>query len=249
MRETTRELDFPYCSRCVRHASWWTAASRAAGAAMACGGLIALVLGLAVGATAGAGVAVLSAGLAVIAGLALRAKARATCCTSCAGAGPAVTYHGWVDNVQRFSFVSRRFAAEFAEQNERSLVNVTPLLYQLIEQRRVSAPEPAAGKPADPYAPTVCAHPAPQSAPLRALQQLQSQLPQPQVQLLPLLQLPPQLKLQPQPQPQPQPQLQAQPQKWPQRPDRARSLLDSVMQIDHRAVGTGGLIKRSGRAS
>jgi hypothetical protein len=240
----------------VRHASWWTAAWRAAGAAMACGGLIALVLGLAVSATAGTGVAVLSAGLAVIAGLALRAKARAACSSSCAGAGPAVTYHGWVNNVQRFSFVSRRFAAEFAEQNERSLVNVTPLLYQLVEQHRVSAPEPTAEKLADAYAATVYAHPAPQSAPLRALQQLQSQLPQLQLKLLPQLKLQPQVQVQVQAQlqpplrlpPQPQ-QLQPQPQKWPQRPDRARSLLDNVMQIDHRAIGTGGLIKRPGSAS
>ena len=208
MRETTRELDFPYCSRCVRHSSWWTAAWRAAAAAMACGAMIAVVLGVAVGATAGVGVAVLSTGLAVLVGLALRAKARTACCPSCAGPEPALTYHGWIDQVQRFSFMSRRYAAEFAEQNERSLVNVTPLLYQLVEQGRVSAPEAAAEQPSDlAYAPTMAGRPAPQSGPLRALQQ------------------------------------------WPQRVDRARSLLDNVMQIDPRGVGAGGIVKRSGRAS
>lgn len=209
MRETTRELDFPYCSRCVRHSSWWAAVWRAAGATLACGAMISAVLGAAIGAGAGVGAAMLSIGLSVLVGLALRAKARAACCPSCASPGPAVTYHGWADNVQRFSFASRRYAAEFAEQNERSLVNVTPLLYQLVEQRRVAAPEPVAeaegSMPA--FAPTVYAQPAPQSAPLRALQ------------------------------------------RWPQRADTARSLLDDVMRIDHRAIGAGGLVKRSGRAS
>lgn len=248
IRETTRELDFPYCSRCVRHSSWWTAAWRAAGAAMACGAVIALVLGLTVGAAAGAGVAVLSAGLSVLAGLSLRARARAACCPSCAGAGPAVTYHGWVDHVQRFSFVSRRYAAEFAEQNERSLVNVTPLLYQLVEQRRVSAPEAATEPTISPaFAPTVNAQPAPQAAPLRALQlQLPpepQQQPEPPAPVPLPLPLPLQLASQAEPQPQPQPH------SWPQRSDRSRSLLDNVMRIDHRAIGAGGLVKRSGRAS
>jgi hypothetical protein len=53
-----------------------------------------------------------------------------------------VTYHAWAEHVQAFSFASRRYAAAFAEQNERSLVNVTPHLYQLVEQRRVSVPTP-----------------------------------------------------------------------------------------------------------
>lgn len=211
MRETTRELDFPYCSRCVRHASWWTTASRAAGAVMACGVIAGVAVGLGVGALPGAGIAVLAVALAMLVGFALRAKARAECCPSCAGPGTAVTYHGWADHVQAFSFVSRRYAAEFAEQNERSLVNVTPLLYQLVEQRRVTVPTATAYAPtaaaAAAYAPTVFARPAPESGPLRAIPQ------------------------------------------WPQRVDRARALLDDVMQIDHRAIGTGGLVKRSRPAS
>jgi hypothetical protein len=241
VRETTRELDFPYCSRCVQHSSWWVAAWRAAGAAMACGALIAVVLGVAAGATAGVGAAVFATGLSLLAGLSLRARARAACSPSCAGAGPALTYHGWADNVQRFSFVSRRYAAEFAAQNERSLVNVTPQLYQLVEQQRVSAPPPVAGKPVDlAFAPTVHAQPAPQAAPLRALTQPATFQPmQPDLKVTPLRALPQPATFQPV---QPEPM-------WPERADRARSLLDNVMRIDHRAVGAGGLVKRSGRAS
>jgi hypothetical protein len=147
LRETTRELDFPYCSRCVRHSRWWSAAWRVAGVVMACGAIAGVIAGLGAGAAAGAGVLSIASALAVTVVLALRAKAHASRCPSCTSPGPAVTYHGWAGPVQTFSFVSRQYAAAFAEQNERSLVNVTPHLYQLVEQRRVSvqeAPEPTA---------------------------------------------------------------------------------------------------------
>jgi hypothetical protein len=205
LRETTRELDFPYCTRCVRHSSWWTSALRAAVAVMACGAIASVVLGLAVGAAAGLGAAVFGGGLAVLVGLALRAKARAGCSPSCAGPGTAVTYHGWVDQVQTFSFVSRRYAAAFAEENGRSLVNVTPLLYQLVEQQRVSTPAQA---------------PAPLPS---ALAQANVSLAPTQPPLAPLAPVVP---------------------LWPQRVDRARDLLDNVMQIDRRAIGAGGVVKR-----
>jgi len=148
LRETTRELDFPYCSRCVRHSRWWSAAWQVAGAVMTCGVIGGVMAGLAAGAATGAGVAMLASALAVSVGLALRAKARAARCPSCTTPGQAVTYHGWSGPVQTFSFASRRYAAAFAEQNEHSLVNVTPHLYQLVEQQRVSEPEPVTAEPA-----------------------------------------------------------------------------------------------------
>jgi hypothetical protein len=190
-RETTRELDFPYCSRCVRHARFWTAAWRAAAVVMACGALAGVVAGIGFGLPAGAGVAAGAGALAVALGFALRAKARATRCPACAGAGPAVTFHGWVDQVQTFSFVSRRYAAAFAEQNERSLVNVTPHLYQLLEQQRVSVSPAAAAR----------AH-AVRATPM-----------------------------------------------WPQRVDRARSLLGQVMRANGNGIHVDGMAKRPGRAS
>jgi len=213
LRETTRELDFPYCTRCVRHSSWWTTASRAAIAVMASGALAGVVLGLVVGAAAGIGAAMFGGGLAVLVGLALRAKARAGCAPSCAGCGPAVTYHGWVDQVQTFSFVSRRYAAAFAEENGRNLVNVTPLVYQLVEQQRVSAPP--AQSPASLHS---------------ALAQGNIALEHGNVALAPT-----------------QPPLAPVVPLWPQRVDRARDLLDNVVQIDRRAIGAGGVVKRPGR--
>jgi hypothetical protein len=187
MRETTREIDFPYCSRCVRHSRRWSRAWHAAAALMACGVIAGVASGLSAGAWIGAGVVAAAGALAAGVGLTLRGRARASCCPACSGPGPAVTYHGWADHVQRFSFASRRFAAAFAEQNERSLVNVTPHLYQLVEQRRVSPP-------------------AVHASPARAVPM------------------------------------------WPQRVDRARSLLDNVMRIDRRAI-RAGIVKRSGRTS
>lgn len=142
MRETTREIDFPYCSRCVRHSRWWSAARQVVIGILTCGFVAAAVVGIATSLAAAAVVVTSAAGLAALTGLALRAKARASCCPGCTGPGPAVTYHGWVDHVQRFSFASRRYAAAFAEQNEHILVNVTPHLYQLVEQARVSEPAP-----------------------------------------------------------------------------------------------------------
>jgi hypothetical protein len=190
-RETTRELDFPYCSRCVRHTRFWTAAWRAAAVVMACGALGGVVAGIAFGLPAGAAVVASAGALAVALGLALRAKARAARCPACAGAGPAVTFHGWIDQVQTFSFVSRRYAAAFAEQNERSLVNVTPHLYQLLEQHRVSGSPAAAARAR-----------AAGAAPM-----------------------------------------------WPQRVDRARSLLGHVMRTNGSAIHVDGMAKRPGRAS
>jgi hypothetical protein len=206
LRETTRELDFPYCSKCVRHSSWWAASWRAAAAVMACGAIAGVILGIAVGAAAGVGAAVFGGGLAVLVGLALRARARAGCSPSCAGPGTAVTYHGWAAQVQTFSFVSRRYAAAFAEENGRSLVNVTPLLYQLVEQGRVSAPQAQAQLPLH-----------------SALAQGNAALAPTRSPLAPVVPL------------------------WPQRVDRARDLLDNVMQIDRRAIGADGVVKRPGR--
>jgi hypothetical protein len=169
VRETTRELDFPYCSRCVRHARWWSSARRAAVLVMVCGAVAALGTAVGVSPLAGAGIAAGAAAVAAVAVLALWTRARATCSAACTGPGPAVTYHGWVDNVQRFSFASRRYAAAFAEQNEHSLVNVTPHLYQLVEQHRVEAaptvePEPETGSDSKPWpsAPRLKAPTAPQ---------------------------------------------------------------------------------------
>src|SRR5688572_2002993 len=60
-RETTRELDFPYCSRCIRHSSWWRAARRAAIALSAAGAVAGVIVGLAAGVIVGA-VAAVAAG-------------------------------------------------------------------------------------------------------------------------------------------------------------------------------------------
>lgn len=142
--ETTREIRFPYCSRCVRHSRWWSMARYATALAMACGIVAALATAVAFDALIGVGVAAAANALAVAAGLALRARARAACAPPCTGPGPAVTFHGWAEQVQRFSFASRRYAAAFAEQNEHSLINVKQHLYQLVEQRRVAAAPPTA---------------------------------------------------------------------------------------------------------
>lgn len=150
MRRTTREFDFPYCSRCLRHARRWDAAWRI-GACLIGAGLLA---GIAVGATRGAvaGLVTATLSLAVAVGVALvqRARARAARTPACACAGPAVALHGWNGNAQVFAFASRRYAAAFADQNQRSLVNVTSQLFQLMEQQRAAVPPPP-GKVAVPW--------------------------------------------------------------------------------------------------
>jgi hypothetical protein len=144
VHETTREIRFPYCSRCVRHSRSWSVARYATALVMACGVVAALAAAIAFDAVIGVGVATAASAITFTAGLALRARARAACAPPCTGPGPAVTYHGWAEQVQRFSFASRRYAAAFAEQNEQILINVKPHLYQLVEQQRVAAPAPAA---------------------------------------------------------------------------------------------------------
>lgn len=143
MRETTRELDFPYCSRCVTHSRWWNAAKRAGWAVLVAGVAAATCASILLAPIIGVAIAVVTSALAVGTAAALRAKARERTCPACSSTAPAVTFHGWGDDVQTFSFASRRYAAAFAEQNERSLVNMTPHLYQLVEQSRVSMPSPA----------------------------------------------------------------------------------------------------------
>jgi hypothetical protein len=219
MRETTRELDFPYCTRCVRHSRQWSAAWRAAAAVMAFGASTGVVAGVGFGAAVGVGVAAAACAIAVAVGLVLRSKARASCCPSCSGPGPAVTYHGWADHVQTFSFASRRYAAAFAEENEHTLVNVTPHLYQLLEQRRVSVPHPPPSR-----------SPVSVPAPIRAMPQLPVSVPAP-VRTTPRLPVavPASARATP---------------LWPQRErlDRARSVLHHVMRLNEMA-------KRSGPAS
>ena len=142
VRETTLAFDFPYCSRCVNHSHQWSAAWRLTGRMIAGGAVACAVAGLAAGALTGAVVAVAVAAVAVAVGLVRRAQARDACCPSCVGPGAAVTYHGWDGNVQMFSFVSGRYAAEFAEQNERRLVNMTTHLHQLLKKCAVAEPPP-----------------------------------------------------------------------------------------------------------
>ncbi|HWU86109.1 MAG TPA: hypothetical protein VN253_02495 [Kofleriaceae bacterium] len=143
VRETTRAFDFPYCSRCVEHSRRWSAAWRLTALIIVAGAAACAIAGLARGALAGAGVAVTAAALAVVVGLVRRERARAACCPSCVGPGAAVTYHGWNGDVQTFWFASTRYATEFAEQNERRLVDVTAHLHRLLEECGAKVPPPA----------------------------------------------------------------------------------------------------------
>jgi hypothetical protein len=139
-RAITREHDFPYCSRCVEHARRWMSARAVATIAMVGASLTGAGTAALAGALAGlvAALVVLACGLAAAA--ARRLQARAACSPACTCAGPAVAFRGWSGSVQSFELRSPRYAAELAELNERSLVNVTPFLYQLLEQRRVARP-------------------------------------------------------------------------------------------------------------
>jgi hypothetical protein len=236
VRETTRELDFPYCSRCVRHSRSWSTAQQAAALVMACGVVAALVAAVALGAPIGVGAAAVAGAVAATVGLALRAKARAACSSSCAGPGPAVTYHGWAEQVQRFSFASRRYAAAFAEENEHSLVNVTPHLYQLVEQHRVAAPPAAPARKPTPAPTRVLLKPtsAPKPTPVPTPAPKRARATEP---------IPPSAGSS-------EPDAAARPmQVWPQRVDHGRSLLENVMRIDARALQAGGIVKRTGRLS
>ena len=142
VRKTTRSFDFPYCSRCVEHSGRWDAAWRSTGWIAAAGLAAAGLAALAGGPFAGAGVAVLAAGVAIVVGLARRAGARTACCPSCVGPAVAVSYMGWTEAVHSFSFLSRRYATEFAEHNERRLVDVTAHLQELLEQCGAKLPQP-----------------------------------------------------------------------------------------------------------
>ncbi|HWO20296.1 MAG TPA: hypothetical protein VNO30_16115 [Kofleriaceae bacterium] len=277
VRETTRELDFPYCKRCVRHVRWGSSARKVAVLVMVGGAAAAIVTAVVLAPVLGVGIAVLAGIVATATGVALRARARAVCSPSCTGPGSAVTYHGWSDNVHRFSFVSRRYAAAFAEQNERSLVNVTPHLYQLIEQHRVEAapkivaesetestskPWPSASRLKAPTAPQPIVRVRTPSTPpqVTARPRAASTIPPPRSarsrasNSVPPpthdAQLPPPTLVPVGPPLEPCPAEEEVVPLWPQRVDHGhgRALLENVIRLEVRSLQTGN-VKRPGRVS
>jgi hypothetical protein len=146
-REAARALVFPYCKRCVGHVELWESAGLRSAGLVVAGLLVAVVVvlasGLVIGAIAFAAVAVLAWTL----GEARRVAARAGMGPSCASPARALAYLGWSGRASVLSFESPTYAARFAEQNEKRLVDVTDQLRKLIEGHRIArlaVPTPAA---------------------------------------------------------------------------------------------------------
>jgi hypothetical protein len=156
--ESARGLGFPYCRKCEQHVTHWEAAGVGATGVMVLGVIGGVIL--AVTTRVVFGLAVL--GAAIPLALALRSirrsQAKEGCGPSCATPGKALQYLGWSGNVSAFQFASLVYAARFAEQNSKILVNISSQLRQLLEGHkiaRLAVPTPAAAHVVVPAAPSV----------------------------------------------------------------------------------------------
>jgi hypothetical protein len=140
-------VEFPFCQRCIAHATAWSDASTTASGiavlGIATGVAVALAGRIAIGiAVAGAAIP-----LAMTVGALRRARARASCGPACASPGTAVAYVGGAGGARVFSFASPTYTARFAEHNAGVLSNASPKLRALIDGHRVArlmVPTPAA---------------------------------------------------------------------------------------------------------
>jgi hypothetical protein len=142
--ETAHALGFPYCQKCVGHIATWDSTRNVETGLKVLAILAGLVLGLVVHWAAGVGAAVGLIVIALLVGKASRNKVRAG--EACATPTLAVHYFGWSGNTSSLAFESHVYAARFAEQNEKKLVNVDPVLRKVIEGHklaRLQVPTPA----------------------------------------------------------------------------------------------------------
>jgi hypothetical protein len=105
--------------------------------------VISLATRLVIGAIAFAAAALLAWSF----GAARRSAARAALGPSCASPDRALAYLGWSGTTSAFSFESPTYAARFAEQNEKHLIQIDAQLRKLLEGHRIArlaVPTPAA---------------------------------------------------------------------------------------------------------
>ena len=142
-----RGLDFPYCARCLAHATAWETAGVGSAGVMLIGIVAAIALAVLVRVWIGLAAFALVIPLAALLRQSRRSAARSACGPSCASPGKALAYFGWSGNERTFSFESPTYAARFGEQNQRHLVNVSPQLTKIMDGLRIArltVPTPAA---------------------------------------------------------------------------------------------------------
>ncbi|MBA3394277.1 MAG: hypothetical protein H0T89_16650 [Deltaproteobacteria bacterium] len=145
--ETARELGFPYCMRCVEHATRWESSSNVETGIKVLGLLLGLIFGMMVHLAVGIALFAVAVALSILLGRSRRAQAKAACGPACAATGLAVEYRGWSGNASTLEFASHVYAARFAEQNAAKLVNISPQLRKVTEGHklaRLAIPTPAA---------------------------------------------------------------------------------------------------------
>jgi hypothetical protein len=121
IKTQSRTWRFPFCRDCLHHVERWQAASTHA-IVLA---VLALVCALAGFSTPAFWVGtVLNFCAAVGVLLWGRSKARALCSPACSSAELSIAYLGWRGTVQVFDIRSPQFAAAFASNNRRKLINV-----------------------------------------------------------------------------------------------------------------------------
>jgi hypothetical protein len=135
IRETTRGLNFPYCTGCDAHIAKWDAASALLGILVVLSALVAIGVGFGAGAAFGFGLFGALFILSFVISMRAQSNARALCAQACATPGAAVTYLEWSGSVSSFAFASQVFALKFAQANAKNLINVSMELHRLLEER------------------------------------------------------------------------------------------------------------------
>ncbi len=145
--DSAAAIDFPYCSRCMRHAAAWDHAGVGSALVLVLG-VVAFIAVSLVAARPLLGLFALLAAIpiALIVAGARRRRARAGCTEACASPGIALAYHGYNGTLTSIAFESLTYAARFAEHNT-GIVLETPQLRRLLEGHRIArlqVPTPAA---------------------------------------------------------------------------------------------------------
>jgi hypothetical protein len=145
--DSARELEFPYCRRCLAHLTSWQGAGVVSTGITLAGIIAGVAIALLVHVIAG--IVMIVAAVVIAYGLVThrRAQATAQCSEACPSADTAVTYLGWSGSTSAFAFRSPTYTARFAEDNTPKLVQASPALKRLLEGHRVArlaVPTPAA---------------------------------------------------------------------------------------------------------
>jgi len=138
---TSKSWEFPYCTRCASHVRAAREAVTAITIIAIVSVIVALYLHFGVDQSGiGLFVALAGIGTAIYLHQVLMAKAKAMCSASCVTVKSAVGYVGWQGTCHMFEVLSSQYALAFMVANQSKLVNVSPQVWQWLQDNGYGSP-------------------------------------------------------------------------------------------------------------